>query len=151
GNDPERIVRAAAMNAMTSVRGQELKTFQTLAKFVAKEDATRPDAIHAIKRIDNKYWPKDDAKPLVDILLAHIAKIPAQERTAPAALEAMEFADALTTLLPIDEAKKVRTQLGELGVRVVRMGTLPERMSFDKDVLVAKAGKPVEIVFENID
>src|SRR5262249_50460967 len=72
-------------------------------------------------------------------------------RTSPTALEAMEFADALTTLLPSDEAKKVRTQLGELGVRVIRIGTLPERMSFDKDIVVVRAGKPVEFMFENID
>jgi putative heme-binding domain-containing protein len=150
GNNPERTVRAAAMIAMTSVRGQELKTFQTLAKLISKED-TRADAIHAIKRIDSKFWPKDDAKPLVVVLLDFIGKIPPQERTSTVALEAMEFADSLTTLLPSDEAKKVRTQLGELGVRVLRMGTQPERMSFDKDILVAKAGKPVEILFENID
>src|SRR5262249_47484639 len=70
--EPERIARRAAMNALTSVRGQETKTFLTLAKYV-KEEATRPDAVHAIKRIDQKLWPKDEAKPLLDVLLAHIA------------------------------------------------------------------------------
>ena len=47
----------------------------------------------------------------------------------------MEFADTLTTLLPAEEAKKLRAELSELGVRVVRIGTLFERMSYDKDVV----------------
>jgi putative heme-binding domain-containing protein len=38
-----------------------------------------------------------------------------------------------------------------LGVRVVRIGTLFERMSYDKDVLALRAGKPVEFIFENSD
>jgi len=45
----------------------------------------------------------------------------------------------------------VRKQLGELGVRVIRMGTLPEQMSFAKDRIVVKAGKPVELILENTD
>jgi putative heme-binding domain-containing protein len=36
-------------------------------------------------------------------------------------------------------------------VRVVRVGTLFERMAYDKDALVVQAGKPVEFVFENSD
>ncbi len=150
GEEPLRVVRRAAMNALPSVRGQELKTFQTLAKFV-NDDVGRADAIHALQHVPRKFWPADEAKPLVDVLLAHIRKIPAQERTAETALEALEFTDALTTLLPADEAKKARTELGELGVRVVRVGTLPERMSFDRDVYLVKAGKPVEFLFENFD
>jgi hypothetical protein len=34
--------------------------------------------------------------------------------------------------------------LNELGVPVIRLGTLFERMSYDKDMIVVRAGKPVE-------
>src|SRR5207249_11416655 len=44
-----------------------------------------------------------------------------------------------------------RQNLGELGVRVLRVGTVPEQMLFDKDRLVVRAGKPFEIRFENND
>jgi len=36
-------------------------------------------------------------------------------------------------------------------VRVIRLGTVVDQMLFDKDRLVIKAGRPVEIVFENPD
>ena len=50
GEEPLHVVRRAAMNAMPSVRGQELKTFQTLAKFVG-DNTARADAIHALQRV----------------------------------------------------------------------------------------------------
>jgi putative heme-binding domain-containing protein len=36
-------------------------------------------------------------------------------------------------------------------VRVIRLGTLPERMAYDKEIIAVKAGKPVEFLFENFD
>jgi len=151
GRDPPaHVVRRAAMAALTAVRGQETKTFQTLARFI-KENVDRPAAIRAIQRLPRSAWPPDDARPLLGVVLAHIRKIPTQERTTAESLDALEFADALATLLPPLEAKEARAELGELGVRVVRIGTLPERMSYDKEVIVIRAGKPVEFLFENYD
>ncbi len=148
--DPAILVRRAAMTALTSVRGKETETFQTLAKFV-KIDADRLPAIQAIQRIPKQFWPKDEVEPLANLMLEHIRKIPVKDRTGQDALDALEFADRLASLLPLATAKKVRAELGELGVRVVRIGTLPERMSFDKEVIVVQKGKAVEFIFENID
>ncbi len=150
GGGQAALIRRAAMNSLVSVRGQETKTFQTLAKFV-RDDVDRIAAIRAIQRIPRQHWPADDAESLMDAILASVRKIPTAERTSPAALDSLEFADALATLLPADRAKQARAELGELGVRVIRLGTIFERMSFDKDVLVLKAGKPVEFIFENTD
>src|SRR5206468_3475448 len=101
--------------------------------------------------IPRPFWPKDDATDLLGVVLTHVKTIPAAQRTEPAALDALEFADALASLLTPDEAKKVRAEIGELGVRVIRLHTLPERMAYDKEILVVKAGKPIEFVFENTD
>src|SRR5262249_20852334 len=65
--------------------------------------------------------------------------------------DAMQLADSLASLLPLKEAKLVRKELGELGVRVIRMATVPDQMLFDKQRIVVRAGKPVEILFENND
>ncbi|MBI2803551.1 MAG: HEAT repeat domain-containing protein [Planctomycetes bacterium] len=148
--DPLVVIRRAAMTALTTVRGQEAKTFQTLAKFVTS-DTDRLAAIRAMQRIPKQYWPKDDAGKLVDLMLEHIRKIPVKNRTQPDALDALEFAHALTTHLVPEQAKKVRAELGQLGVRVIRLGTLPERMSYDKEVIVVEKSKAVEFLFENYD
>ncbi len=73
------------------------------------------------------------------------------ERTLPAAVDSLQLADTLAGLLPAEEARKVRKELGDLGVRVIRVGTVLEQMIYDKERLVMQAGKPVEIVFENTD
>ena len=150
GGGPAALVRRAAMNALVSVRGQEARTFESLAKFVTG-DTDRLAAIRAIQRLPQSTWPKEQAQPVLDSLIAYVTKFAVADRTSPAALDALQLADALTALVPADQAKGYRAQLRELGVRVIRLGTLPERMSYDQEVLVVQAGKPVEFLLENTD
>jgi putative heme-binding domain-containing protein len=147
---PERVVRHAAMLALTSVRGQEAGTFKALARF-AGSDLDRNATVGAILRIPAPEWPKEDARPLLDTLVAHVRKVPVAERTSPAVLDVMQLADSLAALFPREEARRVRHELGELGVRVLRLGTVTDQMLFDKERLAVRAGRPVEIVFENTD
>jgi putative heme-binding domain-containing protein len=150
GQSPERVVRRAAMNALLSVRGQETATFKSLSSFVGN-DVDRHAAIQAILRIPLKYWPKEDARPLLETILTYVRKIPVKERTTTEVLDAVQMADSLASLLPLAEAKVVRKELGALAVRVVRIGTVPDQMRFDKERIVVKAGTPVEILFDNTD
>jgi putative heme-binding domain-containing protein len=108
-------------------------------------------AIRALLRLPRSEWPHNQAPGLVEELLSYIRKLPTADRTTDEALAAQEFAHALTSLLPAADAKQIRANLSELGVRVVRIGTLFERMSFDKDVIAVRTGKPVEFIFENTD
>jgi putative heme-binding domain-containing protein len=87
----------------------------------------------------------------LETIVGDVKRTPVAERTSPAALDELEFADALVGLLPVDEARTRRAELRELGVRVIRLGTIFEKMSFDKDLLVIRAGKPVEFVLDNSD
>jgi putative heme-binding domain-containing protein len=105
----------------------------------------------SLQRLPKSAWPREMAPDLIQVLTASLRKTPVKERTAPAALDTMEFADALASLLPAEQAKGVRLELRELGVRVVRIGTVFEKMAYDKDAIAVRAGKPVEFVFENSD
>jgi putative heme-binding domain-containing protein len=147
---PERIVRRSAMLALTSVRGKESEAFKAIAPFV-KDDAERSFALPALLRIPTKDWPKDQAAPLLAEVMKFVRSLPVSDRTTPVALDAMTFGESLTELLPIDQAKAARKELGEIGVRVVRVGTKVDQMEFDRERLVLQAGKPVEFIFENTD
>ncbi len=139
------------MNALTYVRGQEAQTFKTLARFVG-EGTDRQAAIQALQRIPAADWPEEEARPLLDRLLAHVRTIPAADRTNPAALDALQLADALASKLPLDQAKRIRSR-NSASWACASSGwrPLPERMLYDKDASPCRAGKPVEIVFENTD
>ncbi|HEX3725414.1 MAG TPA: discoidin domain-containing protein, partial [Pirellulales bacterium] len=148
--DPAVAIRHAAMMALTHARGREAKAFESVAKFVSS-DQDRDAAIRALERIGRENWPKDQARPLLDPVVAYLRHVPPQQRTTPEALAALQFGHELAALLPSSDARQARAQLEELGVRVVRVGTVFERMSYDKDVLAVRAGKPVEFIFENSD
>jgi putative heme-binding domain-containing protein len=138
------------MQALPAVRGQEAETVKALAKFV-KTDADRHPAVQALQRIPSRLWPNELAKPVLEDLVAYVRKVPVKDRTTAPVVDALQLADTLAGLLPIKEARAFRKELGDLGVRVIRMGTVLEQMIYDKDRLVMQAGKPVEIVFENTD
>lgn len=150
GAPPADALRHAAMDALTSIRGKEAEVFRALSPFV-REGRDRTDAIRALQRLPRNTWPADEAPALVEALTVAVQAMPVADRTSQPALDALEFADALATLLPPDVAKARRAQLRELGVQVIKLGTLLERMSYDKDTLAIAAGKPVEFVFENND
>src|SRR5262249_48451290 len=105
----------------------------------------------AIQRIPSSHWPLDEVRPLLKNVTAYLAKLPPRKRTAPDALNALQLGDSLAALLPQEEARLARTRLGELGVRIIRIGTVTDQMLFDTERLAVQAGKPVEIVFENTD
>jgi len=146
----EALIRRSAMVALTTVRGQEANTFKHLAKF-ALAGTDRSVAIDAIQRLPKSEWVADQAQPLLESVLGYLAPLPPVERTSPQALSAIQFGYELTSLLPADQGKAMRQRLGEIGVRILRVGTVPDQMLYDKERLVVQAGKPVEFLFENTD
>ncbi len=143
-------VRHAAMSALTSIRGKETDTFKLLAKFAGSE-RDRDAVVHGLLRISSVHWPKEEAKLVLEQLVSHVRRVPAKERTKPELRDALQLADSIAALLPPAEANVIRKQLGDLGVRVIRIGTVPDQMLFDQERIVVKAGRPVEISFENTD
>ena len=147
---PQGTIRRAAMQALPYVRGHEAHTFSRLAQFVTG-DLDRIAAMRAILRIPLRDWPVEEVQPLLEEVLAYARGIPADQRNLPAATDALQLADSLTRLLPSETARPIRRELRTLGVRKLRLGTVPHRMAYDEDRLVVEAGKAVEIVFENND
>jgi putative heme-binding domain-containing protein len=143
-------VRRAAFTALAGVRGREADTFRRIARFV-KDGVDRDAAIRALASIPPASWPADEAAPLLDGLVPALRQATAEERSSDAGLAAWQFAENLTTLLPAAAGKARRAELAELGVRVVRIGTIYERMAYDRETFAVQAGKPVLIVLENAD
>ena len=96
---------------------------------------------------------RSEARPLLDALLAYVRKMPAAERTvAGGARRAAIRRRAGGAAAGRPRRKPVREELGELGVRVIRLGTRARADgSTTRTCIVVRAGKPVEFVFENTD
>ena len=145
-----RAVRRAAFAALAGVRGRETETFSRIAPFVKSGD-DRDAAIAALEKIPVAQWPKEEAAPLLTSLLDSMRSATLEQRASDAGLAAWQFAENLTTLLPAAEGKAQRAILADLGVRVVRIGTVYERMAYDKETIAVQAGKPVLFVLHNSD
>jgi putative heme-binding domain-containing protein len=147
--DPGK-VREAAITAIAAIPGHDSETFTTLAALV-ESGMGRPAAVASLQRIPRKAWPKEQAEPLVENLVAYLKNVPVDQRTEPEALSAFQFATDLATLLPPEKAQAASKMLRALGVSVFVVRTLYEQMLYDKTLIVVEAGKPVEILLQNED
>jgi len=147
--DP-REVRPAAITAIATIPGHDGETFTTLAALV-ESGTERPAAVASLQRIPRKAWPKEQAEPLVESLVAYLKNVPVDRRSEPEALSAFQLATDLATLLPPEKAQATSKMLRALGVSVFVVRTIYEQMLYDKTLIVVEAGKPVEILLQNED
>ena len=143
-------LRCAAITALPAIPGHDAETFRTLAALVGV-DADRAAAIAGLQRLPRPSWPAEAAGPVVESLLRYLQAVPVDQRTAPEALDAFQFATDLGALLPPEKAKTAGQALRALGVRVRVVHTIKEQMLYDQTLIVVEAGQPVQIVLVNDD
>ncbi|MFO0816439.1 MAG: PVC-type heme-binding CxxCH protein [Pirellulales bacterium] len=139
-----------AIRTLMAIPGREGEKFRDLAALV-KADRHKVAAIAALSAIPPEHWSLKEIPGLVDNLVSHLSGMPARLRTSGPAVEATALAKSLAAKLPADQAKIVAERLENLDVRVIAIGTVVERMIYDKETIVVQAGKPVEFRFANTD
>lgn len=143
-------IHDVAIRTLAAVPGHEAEKFKDLAA-VIKSGKHRTTAIRAIQAIPADKWEPKQIRPLADNLVAYLSEIPAKFRTGASAEEAQKLCLALAEKLPDEQATAIRSRLENLDVRVLAIGTVNERMIYDKESIAVEAGKPVEFRFSNSD
>jgi len=143
-------IRAAAAEAISHVPGKELGAFAALLPLLT-DSPNKPAAISALRRIAPDKWPPAGHLQVVQGLLKYLEETPAEERTSPVAITAVELGHDAAAKLPADQAAPIRAALGRLGVRIIKLSAPREQMLFDQRWVAVEAGKPVQVVFENTD
>ncbi|MEO2049650.1 MAG: PA14 domain-containing protein, partial [Pirellulales bacterium] len=139
-----------AIHALASIPGNDSRKFKSLTSLIAS-GKHRPAAIKALLAISKDGWVRKDIPQLIDNLIGYLSEIPARYRTSGQAMDAVALAKSLAVSLPAQQKKLVDNRLQNLDVRVIAIGTIPQRMIFDKELIAVQAGKPVEFRFSNID
>ena len=139
-----------AIRSLVAIPGHEEEKFLDLATLI-KADRSRSSAISALRSIPEQFWAAKEIPGLVDNLVGYLSTIPARYRTAGPAMEAVALAKSLSSKLPADQMKGISDRLENLDVRVIALGTVVERMIYDKEIIIVQAGKPVEFRLSNTD
>ena len=139
-----------AIRALAAVPGQNREKFSDLAALI-KSGRHQTAAIGVLRGIPEQHWPQEEIRSLLDNLVGYLSEIPAQFRTGGQATAAVELAKSLAAKLPTDQREAILNRLQNLDVRVIAIGTVPQRMIFDKERIAIAAGKPVEFRFSNTD
>ncbi len=148
--DMSSTIRRSAIDSISQVRGKEGDAFNRLSELIINNDE-RPTAIRAIQRIPVRFWNSDAADSLGQAVLEHLNALPEAERASESAAEYVQLGQTVATMLPEEAAAGLKKQISKLGVEVLRLGTKPHRMAYDKPMMVVEAGKPVVVLFENTD
>jgi putative heme-binding domain-containing protein len=149
-NAPSPEIRRAAIAAIVRLPGHDADTFAALTKFV-QDDIERAAAIDALRAISAKQRPADQLPILAEALVDFVSDLPAGERTSPAGVAAFALADELADELPAAQGQQIRDALASVSVRVIQLEAVHHQMAYDKQLLVVKAGRPLELVFTNKD
>lgn len=139
-----------AIRSLASIPGHGREKFRDLATLI-KSGKSQSTAISVLKSLPESAWVEKQIPSLIDNVVGFLSSVPVQYRTSGPALEAVALAKSLSTKLPPEAATAVENRLQNLDVRIIAIGTVVERMIFDKSQIAVQAGKPVEFRFSNTD
>ncbi len=139
-----------AIRSLASIPGHGQEKFKDLVT-ILKSDRNRAAAISLLGTVPTQDWSNVELPGLVDNIIGYLSGIPAQFRNGAPAMEAVALARSYAAKLPTDQAKAIESRLLNLDVRVIALGTVVERMIYDKETIAVQAGKPVEFRFSNTD
>ncbi|MCH2212093.1 MAG: GDSL-type esterase/lipase family protein [Fuerstiella sp.] len=140
----------AAVRTLAAVPGHEEARVSELSGLM-KAGRSRSPVVHTLLQIPVADWPESAVQPIADNLIGYLTSMPTSGRTGEQASEAVRLARSLVPRLGKNDGKALLERLENLDVRVIAIGTVPARMIFDKELLVAEVGKPVEFRFSNSD
>ena len=143
-------VRQAAIAALAHVPAEPAANFRLVAGFV-REAPLQAESIRTLLSIPAEHRDPAVASELLDFLVAHAESLPAERRTENDFIDAMQLADQLLALVPVDVARAHRERLRAVTVRVVRIRTVNEEMRYDTAYFAVEAGRSVQIVLQNED
>jgi azurin len=143
-------VRRAAIRGLVSMNREPESVFSSLTALIDRGEEV-PAAAQGLRVIPRAKWPRAQASSAVNGLVKWARTVPVANRTTQDYSQIVQLAGDLAGLLPAEQAINVRKELKELHVSLFVIRTVREQMRYDTPRLVVEAGKPFEIIFENVD
>jgi azurin/glucose/arabinose dehydrogenase len=144
-------LRHAALRALPLTGPENAKAnFAILADHLRRNE-DRTEAARGMLQLPRDSWDKAQAGALAEGILDWAKSVPAGDRSKQDYIEIVQAGSELASLMTPADAARIKKELRSLGVSVFVVKTVREQMRYDTPRLVVEAGKPFEVIFENLD
>jgi putative heme-binding domain-containing protein len=146
----EQTVQDLGIAAIMDIPGHEAGKTTLLASLL-KERASVNSSLQSLSTIPVEAWPKEQLGNLAEAAVSFLASREPKDRNSDQAQLALKIAEGVRTRL--DDAGRVRFEkrLSEVVVPLIALGTVRERMIYDRETVAVQAGRPVEFRLTNTD
>ena len=143
-------VQNAAIGASTSFAGHEAAVFKAL-NVLLSGNASKHDLVQALHRLPKDSWDKEALPGMAEQVITYAKSIDVKNRNKAPFLDTVQLGNEIANLLDGELGKQLRDQLADLQVPIIRVGTIKHQLKFDRTSFTVKAGRRIEIHFENTD
>ena len=146
----EQTIQDLGILAMMDVPGHEAGKTKVLVGLL-KERASVNTSLQSLSTIPVEAWPKEQLGNLAEATVSWIASREPKERNSEQTRLALQIAEGVKTRLADADRARFEKHLAEIVVPLIQIGTVRERMIYDREIIAVQAGRPVEFRLTNTD
>ncbi len=146
----DQTVQDLGILAMMQITGHEAEKTAVLAGLLT-DRASVSTTLQALTEVAAENWPKDQLNRLAAGILVFLQGLPPKERNSAQAELALIISTGLRERLAGVDRGRFEQQLSEVVVPLISIGTVRERMIYDRETIAVQAGRPVEFRLTNTD
>ncbi|MEJ7591707.1 MAG: PA14 domain-containing protein [Planctomycetaceae bacterium] len=146
----EQTIQDLGIQAMMEVPGNEAAKTKLLASLL-KDRSSVNTSLQSLSVIPTESWPKEQLGNLAEAAVSYLASRDPRDRNSEQAKLALLLAEGVRTRLDDGSRAGFEKRLAEVVVPLIQLGTVRERMIYDRETISVQAGRPVEFRLTNTD
>ena len=149
-SDPPNAMRRTAIEALAALELHPEKAAAAISS-AAREPHMRASSVAALRAMTPEVWGADVRSGVAGWLFERFGSEPETHFTLPEGRELLVLADELAPHLETDLGARLVAERRKLGPQVFVIRPIRDAMVYDTTAITVVAGKPVELVFDNVD
>ncbi len=146
----EQTIQDLAIGAMMEIPGHEAEKTAVLAGLL-KERSSVETALWMVLQVKPEFWPKEQLGTLAEAAVSYLASRDPKDRNDEQAQRALDLAYLVKDRLDAAGRTRFEKRLDEVVVPLIMLGTVRERMIYDRETVAVQAGRPVLFRLTNTD
>jgi putative heme-binding domain-containing protein len=138
------------IQVLMEIPGHDPEKTEVLASLL-KERSSVNSALQALRAIPATAWPDEQVGHIAEAAVSYLASREPRDRNSDQAQSALTIAEGARSRLMDAGRVRFEKRLSEVVVPLIKIGTVRERMIYDRETIAVQAGRPVEFRLTNTD